>query len=128
MSAKELRQELKELRKVSVDHKPVSKLHKKDVIACLERMKPKPEPVMETTKPAKKVPEPLPTELKKSAPVKSQEKAPVKVADDVKITEPGKVSAKAPAKGVKEVPAAKETMAERMARLRAMRGKKKEAE
>lgn len=122
MSAKELRQELKELRKVSVDHKPVSKLHKKDVIACLERMKPKPEPVMETTKPAKKVPEPLPTELKKSAPVKSQEKAPVKVAADTTKVPAGKVSAKA------EVPAAKETMAERMARLRAMRGKKKEAE
>ena len=125
MSAKELRQELKELRKASIDHKPVSKLHKKDVVACLERMKPKPEPVMETAKPAKKAPEPLPTELKKSAPVKSQEKVPAKVANDVKISEPGKVSAKA---GVKEVVVAPETMAERMARIRAMRGKKKEAE
>ena len=112
MSAKELRQELKELRKASMDHKPVSKLHKKDVMACLERMKPKPEPVMETTKPAKKIPEPLPTELKK---------APVKVAADTTKVPAGKVS-----QG--KVPSAPETMAERMARLRAMRGKKKEAE
>ena len=104
-----------------MDHKPVSKLHKKDVMACLERMKPKPEPVMETTKPAKKIPEPLPTELKKSAPVKSQEKAPVKVAADTTKVPAGKVS-----QG--KVPSAPETMAERMARLRAMRGKKKEAE
>lgn len=120
-SAAELRAELKVMRESHPDYKPVSKMKKADVAHCLERMK----MVTETT-PAialtRKEPPAMmkaevaekPKKAKKEAMSESDEEKPKKKASEKKKDG---ASAPAPEKS-------KETMKDRMARIRAMKGKK----
>ena len=136
-SAAELRAELKEMRKSHPDHMPVSKMHKKDVAATIERMRAHLEAspsIAQDSSPAK-APARASVESVKDAkaaefpvaPAKSAEKKAMAPKMSHKEPKAGKVSSKAPEKGVKEMPApaAKESMSERMARIRAMKGKAK---
>ena len=131
-SAAELRAELKEMRKSHPDHMPVSKMHKKDVAATIERMRAHLEAspsIAQDSSPAKAVRASVESvkDAKAAefpvAPAKSAEKKAMAPKMSHKEPKPGKVSSKAAEKGVKEMPA-KESMSERMARIRAMKGKK----
>lgn len=139
-SAAELRAELKELRRSHPDHMPASKMHKKDVAATIERMRAHLETspsIAQDSSPAKKPAKSSVESVKDAkaaefpvAPVKSHEAKAAAPKKSHKEMKSGKVSPARPEKSVKEVPAdatkTKETVAERMARLRAMKGKKKE--
>ena len=133
-SAAELRAELKEMRKSHPDHMPVSKMHKKDVAATIERMRAHLEAspsIAQDSSPAK-APARASVESVKDAkaaefpvaPAKSAEKKAMAPKMSHKEPKAGKVSSGPPEKGVKEMPA-KESMSERMARMRAMKGKAK---
>jgi hypothetical protein len=113
----EMRAELKLMRQEHPDFKPVSKMKKADISSLLEKMKQSVEitPAIaltkdEPTKPAK-------GEVLKVKAVSESKVAPMKMKAEPKMKE------KKEEKPVEEAKK-KETMAERMARIRAMRGKK----
>lgn len=130
-SASELRAELKVMRETHPDHKPVSKMKKADVAHALERMK-----MMTETTPAIAM-----TRKEAPAMMKSESaEKPKKASKKEKVVEPESESdvEEAPKKSVMKVekkkdgapaPApekAKESMKDRMARIRALKGKKKD--
>lgn len=161
MSAADLRNELRELRKEHI--KPVSKMHKMDVAAEIQRLKlareetpavaatkgaaaaPKTKPVdmaqdssfekvggtkkgmeRKTARKAYEEPEEKPMAKAKAAPKKVSMKEDMPMKEEKKMPMKAmKEEAKAPAKKGRPAKGSKEA-AEHMARIRAMRGKKKE--
>ena len=134
-SAAELRKELKELRKTHPDHMPVSKMHKKDVSETIERMRSRLETsasIAQDSSPAKKPAKASVESVKEAkaaefptAPAKSHEKAAKTPKVHHKEPKPEKVSQAAHANASVKAPATASALAERMARIRTMRGKKK---
>jgi hypothetical protein len=113
-SVGELRAELKALRKEHPDHMPVSKMKKTDISDVIERMKGKSETIPTIA---------LDKETRSVASEKAKEKKELKEPKEHKMVKDVKVK-----KDHKEKPVEshKESVAERMARVRSMKGKKKE--
>lgn len=124
MSVQDMRAELKLLRQEHPDHQPVSKMKKADISSLLEKMKQKTEitPAVAMTKGDKAEPKEKPAkgEIKKamSAEAKESKVTPLKAVKE------SKEKAKAEPKDAKaDAPKKKESISERMARIREMRKK-----
>lgn len=123
MSVQDMRAELKLLRQEHPDHQPVSKMKKADISSLLEKMKQKTEitPAVAMTKGDKAEPKEKPAkgEIKKalSAEAKESKVTPLKAVKE------SKEKAKAPSKEKADAPKKKESISERMARIREMRKK-----
>jgi hypothetical protein len=133
-SVGELRAELKALRKEHPEHMPVSKMKKNDITDIIEKMKRSTEITpsvvmdketrMEATR--KSVEKKQPKEQNENKPMKEKKESRMykvikEVASESEDEKPKKVSKP---KKVDEKPSAKESVAERMARVRAGKGKK----
>ena len=112
-STAEMRAELKVTRESSADHIPVSRMKKADISGAIERMK----HLTETTPAIAQTKKGLPDSMKPEKKVKMVESA--SSSDEEK---PMKVSKK-PLVVKEKAPAAKESMKERMNRIRAMKKK-----
>jgi len=112
-STAEMRAELKVMRESSADHIPVSRMKKADISGAIERMK----HLTETTPAIAQTKKGLPDSMKPEKKVKMVESA--SSSDEEK---PMKVSKK-PLVVKEKAPAAKESMKERMNRIRAMKKK-----
>lgn len=110
-SAHELRTELKEMRSSHPDHQPVSRMKKADISGLIERMKFHTETTQSVAM-TKREPVKMSSEVEKVVHIKAEPKA------KAKAEEKPKTKAKAES--------AKESVTERMARIRSMRGKKKD--
>lgn len=126
-SVGELRAELKALRKENPEHMPVSKMKKNDITDIIEKMKMKTETI-----PSVVMDKEIRTEATNKAHEKRQSKA-MKEPKEPKEHNENKESKEkkqpmekkeSKAKKADEKPSAKESVAERMARVRAGKGKK----
>jgi len=108
-SAKELRDQLREIRKTHPDHKPVSKMGKADVSSMIARLSNH----LETT--------PAPALMKADPKVAKGEVEPVAKVKKA----PAKAPAKAPKTVEKKEPVAKEAPVDKLAKARAAKAAKK---
>jgi len=124
-SVGELRAELKALRKEHPDHMPVSKMKKNDITDVIEKMKRSTE-----TTPSVVMDKELRTEAtRKSAEKKAPKEKEMKEPKEKEMKEPKPKKAPKEKKDKSssssdEKPSAKESVSERMARVRAGKGKK----
>lgn len=110
-STAEMRAELKVMRESSVDHVPVSRMKKADISGAIERMKHLTESTPAIAQTKKTLPDSMKPEKKvKVVESESDEEKPVAVK-----------GTKKPIVVKEKAPAAKESMKERMDRIRAMK-------
>ena len=112
-STAEMRAELKVMRETSKDHVPVSRMKKADISGAIERMK----HLTETTPAIAQTKKGLPDSMK---PEKASKKEKVESSSEDEAPMVLKASKKPV---VKKPEASKETMKDRMARIRAMKKK-----
>jgi|APGre2960657423_1045063.scaffolds.fasta_scaffold132886_1 hypothetical protein len=118
-STAEMRAELKVMRESSADHVPVSRMKKADISGAIERMKHLTETTPAIAQTKKGLPDSMKPEKKEKkvkmveSPSSSEDEAPMKVK-----------ASKKPVVVKEKAPAVKETMVQRMARIRALKGKK----
>lgn len=133
-SVGELRAELKALRKEHPDHMPVSKMKKNDITDVIEKMKRSTETTpsvvmdkenrMEASRKSAEKKAPKEKEMKEPKPSRMHQVIKEIASEDEKPKKAPKEKKDKSSSSSDEKPSAKESVAERMARVRASKGKK----